>query len=546
MAFFDEFGAAELLFVGGLCFAMCLVVLLLVVLYFRRHGTVVVLELDGVSMSYEGSIRTVQVSDLLADGRHGFDLLKRINSTLQLNSTYHDLSVFKNWDSPETSTQLDPRALLSTFLGEDDLRRAKTVPLLVERERFNVTGAFPWLYPVVHRDSLVSVAPGRSSCFGIAIGARVRKIVAPFDHMPHRSVVGASHSAGAPEGYVIATDVQGMAKVRWCGSDGHFIASTPTPCGDDAAAAAAAVQQQLQQQPLETWEYWGRGGHFTITPADISIGVPPPTTAGDLSALRFASAAAAAAGGGSSHRQYNVPSARHSPSTQHLTPAGVASGHGPRTLSGLLVSAGGTSQVSRHTPQVGGAGVLPSVSTQPPSSGLSSTTDTTQSSTGPSTVRQDTAASAVSSTTTATTSSTRDSRSQSRSSSATRTASRSSVSKKKAAAATKPASRRSRSRSSSSSSSSGSRSDSSGSSRSRSQSSSSRSSRSSSRSQSSSSRSTRRTRSGKSSKSSRNLDSRGSSSLRTSRGDSSQRARTATGTEQTVSSLSATTDTLRQ
>ena len=542
MAFFDEFGAAELLFVGGLCFAMCLVVLLLIVLYFRRHGTVVVLELDGVSISYEGSIRTVQVSDLLADGRHGFDLLKRINSTLQLNSTYHDLSVFKNWDSPETSTQLDPRALLSTFLGEDDLRRAKTVPLLVERERFNVAGAFPWLYPVVHRDSLVSVAPGRSSCFGIAIGARVRKIVAPYDHMSHRSVVGASHSAGAPEGFVIATDVQGMAKVRWCDGEGHYIAATPqTPGGNDAAAAAAAVQQQLQRQPLETWEYWGRGGHFTITPADISIGVPPPTTAGDLSALRFASAAAAAAAGGGSsrtmhHQQHNAPSARHSPSTQHLTPAGVASGHSPRTLSGLPIS-GGVSQASRHAPHGGDAGVPPSVSTQPPSSGLSSTTDTTQSSTGPSTVRQDTAASAVSSTTTATTSSTlTDSRSQSRSSSATRTASRSSASGKKAAAV--PASRRRSDSSSSSSSSSSSGSDSSSSS------SSSRSG--SSRSQSSSSRSTRRTRSGKSSKSSRNLGSRSSSGLRTSRGDSSRRTRTATGTEQTVSSLSATTDTLRQ
>eukprot|EP01063_Lacrimia_lanifica_P013805 TRINITY_DN20410_c0_g1_i1.p1 TRINITY_DN20410_c0_g1~~TRINITY_DN20410_c0_g1_i1.p1 ORF type:complete len:326 (+),score=69.30 TRINITY_DN20410_c0_g1_i1:91-1068(+) len=255
---FSSWGVAEVFFLVGMVLGVCLCV---AVAWYCMHlvawrcrpasRRVYYTDPPTVPINYEGAVRHVPYADLLEEpGEHFF---KRVNNILQLNSTYHDLRVVKNWDTPEYEF-LAPHEALRKFLCDKDALRAKEVPLLVLREKFNVTGAFPWLYPIGHascfgnqthsREVVVtdqgiteSVTQTRSVCFGIREGARVRR--AP-------PLVG--------EGTALRCDISsGQVLVAWDGAE----------------------RASSDSSPPAVWEFWGHQGQFTILPAAHPAGSTP-------------------------------------------------------------------------------------------------------------------------------------------------------------------------------------------------------------------------------------------------------------------------------
>ena len=275
MALFDTIGTAEVIFVCAVGVALLMVVICIIALCLRGRTITHVYEMKGICVTYEGEIIHVAIEDIIESG-FGFDLLRRINVKLQLKSTYKDLAVFKQWDSPDTVARLDPHARITSFLSPEEVLQTKTLPLLVERERFNVTGAFPWLYPIVNRDSLVSHTPGVQLCYGIQVGARVRKLVSgehtgfSMEKQTQRSYLStAPNIPVGTEGVIQELDAQGMLRVLW---DGYLLDRTVNPLeegGGEAGGSEAGRTGTTAVVPVaaQTWEYWGKGGVFSVVPA---------------------------------------------------------------------------------------------------------------------------------------------------------------------------------------------------------------------------------------------------------------------------------------
>eukprot|EP01059_Diplonema_ambulator_P007839 TRINITY_DN17352_c0_g1_i1.p1 TRINITY_DN17352_c0_g1~~TRINITY_DN17352_c0_g1_i1.p1 ORF type:complete len:280 (+),score=23.96 TRINITY_DN17352_c0_g1_i1:36-842(+) len=191
----------------------------------RRQGKITAfIPTSGVYITYEGVIRVVPLDGL----QTGRDFKRRTNQLLQLNSSYEDLVVIKNWDQMDNTDEraiLDSNESLERYLTPETIKRSLEFPLVVDRKSFNMN-AFPWLYPVMYENKAPQ-APEGNWCFGIVEGQRVMRKNDP---------------SGNTFGQVIERSAQGVIAVCW----------------DDGTT---------------TWENWGWQGRFDVIPANP---LPPP------------------------------------------------------------------------------------------------------------------------------------------------------------------------------------------------------------------------------------------------------------------------------